>query len=776
MKRRIRTGWLALRSIRHRPGLYARSITATAVVVAVAMTPATFARSVTGAILDDLEGQAGGRAVIAQFTGTGSAQALRSDPEVDAVWFETVAARTRRARLDTDVVLYERPPSAMPGLVDGRVPQEPGETAVSKRVAAALSLTVGDELDSDTGRWRVVGIYVAPARPQAAEATTVVDTAALPDRPPDAYFIDRGVLDRFPDELAIQSLAGHFEENPYLSRARRIAAVAAGAGPAVMVLMVVVLLSVVVAWGHGLTREFSGLQAAGMSSHQVARVFRVAAVVILVLGGAAGLGLLVVIFSMFGGPLASMVAQDWLRVRYAWGAGVWFGTMAVIGLVALDATAIWHPQRERSGHRMVTRRSAAAMTALAIGVGSLVWVGTRSGPRSAGVAVVALMGTILTLTALLPGIALGASRLTRGATRRLVQALDPSQASVVLVATVLLGMGSFAAALVHVERTTSATQDPNAIPPRSLVLESVRSTDAAELRSGFRRVTGRDAIELRRPDETTTMIRLVPGGARECVASSATLDEADRRCGGPEGLYLTTVAAEAVGLDTDGKTWLISDRLNDGSGSVTIVSFDPTSGAIRSVGSGSPVSVSPWFGEYSAGALAPPGVLANDPATSMAYVVLPGFADLPPNQQAQVQELIFRHAGYSLVFFKEAEDYGMLALESGIVAIVGVLAIAAFTFWGAAGPRSQPELSSLLTTTRPTRQWGIRIAAIWILPAVLVPVFAGFVGLAAARILTGVPISEATLLVSAFAVTGCLSGLVVGYHTYRLLARPPITP
>ncbi len=772
MRRAVRSGWLAIRSIRHRPGLYGRSIVATAIVVAAAMAPATFARSVRGALVDDLLVQAGGRELIAQYTASGSTQALRSDPEVDAVWFEPVTVTSSGARIDAAIVLYEKPPHAMPGLVRGDKPQQPGQAAITSEMAAALSIGVDSLLETRVGRLQVSGIYVSPARPQVTEAVAVVDTAALPDRPPDAYFIGRAAFERFSGELSIQSLAGHLEENPYISRARQIAAAAAGAGPAIMLLMVAALLAVLVAWGRALGREISGLRAAGMSGRQVDRVFRIAAGVFLISGAVLGVATLVALFSTAGRALASMVAQEWLHVRHAWWSGLGFAAMAVAAIVVADTTRAWQPHRTRNPLRAPGNGFATVVVPLVVGAGCLAWVGTRSGPRTVGIAIIAMLGTILVLVALLPAIALASSRLVRGGTRAVIRALDAGRAPIVLVATILLGMGSFAAALVHVERTTLAIRDSNAIPARALVLETVRPADAAKLRSGYRRVTGREAIEFRRPDETAAMIRLVPGSAEQCVASASTIDAALDRCGDSDGLYMASVAAESIGLDFDDTTWKISPRLDDGSGSVAVVSIDPTTGAIMSVDSVSPVAASSWFGEYSAGALAPPGVLESDPATAMSYVVLPGFADLPPDQQAQVQELIFRHAGYSLVFFKEAEDYGMLSLEYGIVAVVGALYVSAFMFWGTAGPRSLPELSALLAITRPTRMWQNRVAATWLIPAVVVPIAAGLVGLAAARVLTGIRIEGAAPLMGAFVATGCASGIVAGYHSLRTLGRP----
>ena len=343
----------------------------------------------------------------------------------------TASVRTAHGRLRLSVEQLDHADPAAAGrvaVVDGRLPQAPGEVAVTERVARAGPVP-GSEVQTDDGRTlRVVGV----ARPaeDRSDVRLLAAPGTMPLPPPDRWLVDAPGPVTWPqvqrlneDGLLVLSRAVVLDPPPVSALSPGVADT--GSGPAVQVVAVfglvvaMTLLEVVLlagpAFAVGARRQRRSLALLAVAGGEPRHLRRVVLAGALVLGGAGsllgvGLGLAA---AYAGRPLLQRLspAQDLgpfdvspRDVAIVAASGLGSAALAALVPAVLaaraDVTAVLTQRRGQV--RMPRALTAAGLVLLALGCAGSVAGARRSGGEFviAFAAVGAVLGAVLLSPAL----------------------------------------------------------------------------------------------------------------------------------------------------------------------------------------------------------------------------------------------------------------------------------------------------------------------------------------------------------------------------------------
>jgi len=753
---------LVHRTLRHDRRVYLQLLSVALVATFLIASLHAFSNSIQLAQADAVASSAAGRTYIADanLANPDRSAQLRNSPHVDAVWLATENASTDTAVALSDITLSDKGLSQIVGLIDGRAPTTAGEAAISSNLATALTSGPGDSLRVDGQVLSITAVFRTPTEPSANRVSAVVDIAALPSRPPDVYFVDRAALDQFGDLLTIRSVRSHLEDgDPYTSSPDRVARISSSLAPITAAFFAIAVGSAVVRAGRSRRRDFDGLNAAGLSLRHIQKVFRLAAGLALLLGGLLGLLLSVLVFAVAAGPISSLVGQDWISAAYP---GLWslrdFALIAVL-VVAVGRSNLWLPDHRATPRPLVASRTKLAQATAAAAIATILYVSTRSSLTVASMAL-SLVAALSLALASAPVAAAAARTRLPSTLRRVVGQLSADRSPLPYIAAIVLCMSAFAAGIASV-----ASRDQIFIPPGALILETVAPEDAEQLRQDYLELNpGEQTFEFQMPEEEVEATRLASGDASSCIQSTGNLGLALRQC---ENLRdLSNAAQSATGLDQT-NMWQVGKELLGTDGTVSIIRFDPQTGAINSVTTEPAVS-SELLGGYNVGGLAPRGTTLSE-GNGLSYVLLAGYTEMPTAAQANMRSRILRHAGYSLVFLNQTQDYGLLSLEIAVVGLAAALALLLNGYWGEGALRAVPGFGSFSKSfgrRNPLKRLVVGAMAIPALGANLAGVIAG---LFAAQSYTGRPVTSASGLLVAFVLAAVAAPCFGAYLVSRQL-------
>lgn len=542
---------------------------------------ATISRSASEAVRESTIASFGHRQFAVQSTNPAVGRVLDGRPGAGAV--RDKQSTLTFTGLSTDVLVRTSTDATLRlgVLSSGERPDEPGEIAVSRLVAAALRIRPGDQVrlgsdDGDVVFGRVTGTLVDPAD---ASSRTVIELKAQSAQIGATRWLVTS------DIVEDRVLGGTIGDAPGTQVASVDSAVAAAKDnrppvladlsflPALLgVLLGVVLLAFVVGLATGWPTDVAALRAAGMSSRAAWSIFVRWVVLCVASGEAFGTVVALVLVSVAKSPVSSQLGQDWVDVSEPLTAiAVLLGTTMVVALAG-PSVVRW-VGRQRSAEAGGARARALALRAGVVGVVFaasflgwllLVVVNVRAG---GGFLLAALSGAVVCATA--PSVLQWlASRRLRPSVAKLQTVLSADMRHVTAVCSVVVFGAALWSARTYSEAAQSQDQDNPMQPRQSLVLSEIPDSSIAVVSDLYREYGGRQVVRYQMPREQSRVVRVTSPGLVACLEArnAQTPDEAPpscwpRRTASPinaVGLEQGTGLARAdPGLVTDGRVGLM---------------------------------------------------------------------------------------------------------------------------------------------------------------------------------------------------------------------------
>jgi hypothetical protein len=757
---------LSVRSVRHTLADYARLSLGIAFVAFLIVGANSIQHSIRGAILTDIRLRAFGHDTVVSPRSGGDEflQFLRASPSVLKVSYLTASVARASLRLPrVEIAQLDRGVEVSRQYFKGRPPVVDAEIALSSGLADALNVKVGQIVEVNSVSKTVTGVFPTPADKRALRAIAVMKEPGLT-----TWFADRSDLARYAskpgERIEFRSIDTHFSNDPFRSNAKRVASVLDSFSLLLVAAGALGVGGSIVVFGRSRRDDIEALEAAGLSLSEARKVFVLAGSAVLIAGAMAGAVFAFLILHLFSHRIASVVSQQWVSVSFSWlrlaGHGA---SVALAGSVGWRSTR-WSRADSRLQRGVV--RPGPGLVCAAAAVILTIWAAAR--PHSIGKFELLRGVAALTMASAgvvsLAGTALGQ---TRGpGVRRLYRLAAPSSSALSYIASLCL-LGSIVVGGAIFNDFHSLNRS-GVVPTSSLVLETVRDVDAELIVEKYKESTGKVALDLHYLAETpTSMVRLSQGSAFSCWSKQSNMRDAN---------CLNSAALRTAAGDVStgrAEIWAISPDLVDGSGQVTVIRFNPETGSILDVSRSDAHVDGERLGLYGIGGIAPSGFAQTVADTSS--VLLQGFGELPLSKQAEVQGLIFQHAGYSQVGIDRVENLGLLTLAWATAGMGAILASLMLVRWSDGVWRKEPSIQDLIEMLPGSRQAKKFLVRLYAIPLALIAattiLVAPPLALALFRIPVGsfAPIVVVDLLVLAVTMPICVGLLLrsLGTPKYR---------
>jgi hypothetical protein len=575
------TAGLARRLLRHRW----RSAALLCGLVAVATTPvvglAVIERSVHRAVLDGLSDSMGGRRAVFQILDREeAAPVLAGEEGLDYVRDQPVVVGLSRAETPATMRSTSAADLRLGRLTSGRWPTKTDEVAISRVVAAALDVSVGDVVqvsfdDRSVGRTvtAVVGSSSDPDQPLVLGLDTTVGprdaSTVLTDRTVTADPELSALLER-------RVISGSSVRGLVDSEAAALAGNLAGGlvlpWPGAAMFVVALVAPVLIVLARRSRPDTHALRAAGMGATKAFDLFGSAALAMTGAGLAAGIGASVAVLRLSRGMVSHTLGQDWTVVEVPW-VYVLRVSATVVGAVCVGV--FWLPRRHVAGPASwATWLAVPRWVGLAVIVVWPVLIAAWM-TRSAPVGVAGIWGGAV--SAVLPFALPQLQRRPRTpSTRRLVDGIGASLVPIgCVVAFITWVSTSYSADYTHAGISSIAgSVAPQ--PPGSLLLYKVPAGAADVLAITYGELGGKQLTNYVLPVDADRLVRAADVGLAECLLDGRmrSIDDHPPGCWPADSVAPLNIVAfaeqpSAAGITADPS--LIDDGL------IGVITFTPGS-------------------------------------------------------------------------------------------------------------------------------------------------------------------------------------------------------
>ena len=505
---------------------------------------ATISRSASDAVSESTVASFGHRQFAVQSSDASVGHILDGQPDSGAV-VDNQATLTFTG-LSTDVLVRTTTDAALQlGILSsGTRPSEPGEIAVSRFLATALRIHLGDQVslrsgDGDVVTGRVTGTLVDPADASSRVVTELKAKSAQ-------IRATRWLVTA--DLLSDRDLGGTVDTVPGTQVASVNAAVAAAQEnrpraladlsflPAVFgVLLGGVLLTFVVGLATSWPTDAVALRAAGMSSRAAWGIFMRWLLLCVACGEAVGAVAAVILVTATKGAVSRRLGQDWVHVSEPLTAiGVLLGTTAVVAIVGPSIVRWVSSQHSLgAGTRARAQARGASVVSLVFAAALFGWlllvvVDVRAG---GGFLLAAFSGAVVCATAPLV-LQWLASRGLTPSVAKVQRALSADMRQVTAVCSVVVFAAALWSARTYSEAAQSQYHDNPMQPRQSLVLSEMPDSAIAVVGALYREYGGREVLRYQMPREQSRVVRVTSPGLIGCLEarSAKTPDEAPASC------------------------------------------------------------------------------------------------------------------------------------------------------------------------------------------------------------------------------------------------------
>lgn len=531
---------LAAALVAYRRGLAAALFVATLVVGFAVVMAATVRDSTMSAAIDSIIAQRGfeeGWAI--QATDDQAAQVLSASPSLTSTATTNVSVLTsRRASRARLTVLSDVGPR-IGVLVDGRRADVVREVVISRALADALVVKLGDtiELSADGGRLvDVVGFIVDPGvRDDLSVVGVDDDLFGLPATTwlAAGQFSRHAELSDLEGRIVATSTSGRLTD--LAAQPPSIVASTRYLPVALTVALLAIPLTVVFASRRTASNDVASLCAAGLTARDAWAVVRAGAVSVATAGSVVGAVAAIAASRYSRDLLSGLVDQEWVSIDPSW---KWAVGLSIVPTVAAAVgppvfTVVRRLLAATTRPRAINELSRTSGPAL-LAVGSAGLIGlSLLRPRANG----QLDLAVLALAAIGTGSYLTLQRVAnrRSAPGRVaaVTFLQRQFGAASIVVVVIVTLTSTYAAAVTGDARFSRDLPGASQPTGSLLVESVDSDVADQLIELYHNAGGRDVGRYTRTVESGPSLRVTTVALAECATDMNSLDECLQTTGAP---------------------------------------------------------------------------------------------------------------------------------------------------------------------------------------------------------------------------------------------------
>lgn len=540
---------------------------------------AAIAASARDAITESAAANLGGRSFVLETDDADTQKVLAGLDGASPIHDSSGHLTTDAGSLDVTLRITDDPTLVLGTLVAGTPTEGLGETLVSRSLAQALHVSVGDDVVVDQGGGSPITARVTGIIANTADAGA--RTIQLIGDPPAVASANRWVSDQ--DFAATPELEPSLSGFTAVTASRKVIEEAAleNLPPAVSaltyspvgsaVILIVLIASVAAALARTWSRDVEALTAAGLPAARGWRTIATTITGLLLTGILFGTGLTLGVVCIARSSISGALGQDWATISPP------LVTLAVLPVAILVLGSVAVPLSKRlSGLRPRTTTVFAArprcitpLTALVTAVAALIlayalWPRDSAGDLRA-LALVAAVALIAVLPFLLSAIA-GAG-LPR-ATRRLAETITSSFAAVCAVSAVIAFGTSTWAAIEFTDAARGESASTNATqPPGSLLVSAMPNSAIEQLHQKYQQLGGASVTTYELTSDAGAVWRATSPAAVACGHQGGLTINAVMECG-----EFFPIALDAPGTPTratpvlteNGTVGLIAINTSDG--------------------------------------------------------------------------------------------------------------------------------------------------------------------------------------------------------------------